>query len=1251
MKKVIFSFFSFREVLGLGLKILFHKNKEIERMLSKKMAFSLMSLITIFALALVVPSAMAQDFDTSMDIADADVDIGFADNAQVALMQAVDVRITFGEVVKRGPTVPPVAGDLVAADITGITYNEDGGATGTVTVTNVRIDPVTPNGKNFLVTVPRQTATVRRVLLYIAEGAVGLADPSADAKGSKKASLSIAYVEADEGAPLVYAIRRVSDPLLPIKPATHPTVQVVIRLSEMPAKFTKDHITASNATHGDPAALTPVREDTLGQADLEERLIADWLAANPAPMARMLYDVVDDDDEVTQEGIHSAIVDDPSMALMDALEAYNELADDALADPISDDVLPSTLADPVDVNTNFLSFPVIRPLRTFTLAANADSDASIEVLLSIAALETELGITPAADAQSVEDRLPVVLAHADLDEAIEALIAAVDIGVDRSSAPVRPVLADYVNADNPATAFTNATELFNRLRVQYMLYSAEMALYMAYTDDVDALEAEDTAMVVVHTEMRNAELLDALSEHYQGTAVIRDNPLPATGTDGKLHSYVVTITPKYENKNDVVVRVKTFNDHVLPNPNRYTPPRIDALYREGIDQLTIKVGEDAPKAGTAGFEVVLPKELFIPKDGYLVVADDADGSAIVNPGGAKDAPPVTRKPAAQKYNLHAIALPNLQGFLINGGVIDVVSPLSLTISEVMWGTDASLVDDNSKSQWIELLNSGAGANTADDDAATAADEATRLIFYGPNETPPALNADGTLPAGVKDRIGGLTPASLVGRGQNGRSGVGEEKADLTALVPTLPLISMRRVMDTTTSKPLDGTLATSWIASGDTATGLGVNFDPSVLGRRVGTPGADHLPSSAERAEAIAKEKTDAAEKVKAADTSVSMPENGQIYISEIMFAGGGTLPQWIEISNGSRSEEVNLSDWTITVYNAAADADVSIGASAKFTISDGTMIAPSEQHDPSGDNTPSTILVVTEAGRNNVDGSGQVLNLLKSNEVDLILAGVVKRKYTLLSDMAFMITLAPPEPEATDPPADETKGAKAIRQAAEKKEAAKLKAATDMVGNLGADGAAAWVLPMSEEGGRSSIIRRHVQVSIGAAAPEMGTMMDSWVLASDTSFAQPAHGPTVTYYGAANDVGTPGFRAGGALPVELSHFRPARDKISGAVVITWSTQSELNNAGFFIKRSQQRDGEFKVINATMIAGAGTTSEKQFYTYSDTTAQPNVVYYYQIEDVSLDGNRQTLTRGIRLKGHVSVAGKLTTLWGDLKTSQ
>ena len=387
--------------------------------------------------------------------------------------------------------------------------------------------------------------------------------------------------------------------------------------------------------------------------------------------------------------------------------------------------------------------------------------------------------------------------------------------------------------------------------------------------------------------------------------------------------------------------------------------------------------------------------------------------------------------------------------------------------------------------------------------------------------------------------------------------------------------------------------------------------------------------TAADAAETVAAEKVKAEVATvaveKAADTSVMIPEDGQIYISEIMFAGGGTLPQWIEISNGSKSEEVNLSGWTLTVENATADADVSVGSKAVFTIPEGTRIDPSGQHD-----SPSTVLVITEQGRNNLTGAmadGQVVNLWTEQQLELFRLDIFKRRYSLLSDMAFKITLAPPAALITTPAAAD---------------------ATDVVGNLGADGAATWALPMAEGHARSSIIRRHVAGSVGPAEPKDGEMLESWVLASDTNFGKPMHLSAHSYYGLPIDVGTPGFRAGGALPVELSHFRPERQKDTGAVVITWSTQSELNNAGFFIKRSRQPNGEFQIINATMIPGAGTTGEKQFYTYTDTTAQPNVVYYYQIEDVSLDGNRQTLTRGIRLKGHVGAAGKETMLWGDLK---
>ena len=689
----------------------------------------------------------------------------------------------------------------------------------------------------------------------------------------------------------------------------------------------------------------------------------------------------------------------------------------------------------------------------------------------------------------------------------------------------------------------------------------------------------------------------------------------------------------------------------------YMPPTTPEDYTEGMDMLTVKVGKEVLKDKASGLEVKIGNETRIPKDGYLVIATNIGDSGVKdNPENDKDEPKATaRTPAQLLYNAVAIGLPNLETFLANGGVIDVVGPEKVVISEIMWGSDASL-NPNNNSQWIELKNkSGKSLLTGDGNY--------KLVFYGPNEAPPAKVATAAvaatatmkaqpagmaLPAGVMDRVGTIDEKgaywSIVGKGQSGRSGVGEDAGELTAIVPTQAIVSMYRLADAD-GMPMDGQMASSWMAS----TPPGINFDTAKVGVRVGSPGAARLVTAAEAAAdaAAAKAKADAAAAAaaKAADTSVSMPAVGQIYISEVMFAGGGTLPQWIEISNGSRTEQVNLSGWTLTVNNAAADADVSVGASIKFTIPEGTKIDPSGQND-----TPSTIVVVTEAGRNNIDGTGQVLNLWTASQTELILAGVTQRRYSLLSDMAFEIVLAPPAATATKLAATATAAEKAAAQAADALTAKAHAAATDTVGNLGADGAAAWALPMSEDG-RSSILRGHVPVSVGPAEPEDGSMMDSWALASDTAFAQVTHIRVASYYGAMNDVGTPGFRAGGALPVELSTFRPARNKETGQVVITWSTQSELNNAGFFIKRSQQKDGEFKVINATLIAGAGTTSEKQFYTYTDTTAQPNVVYYYQIEDVSLDGNRQTLTRGIRLKGHIGAAGKATTTWGDLKTQE
>ena len=122
-------------------------------------------------------------------------------------------------------------------------------------------------------------------------------------------------------------------------------------------------------------------------------------------------------------------------------------------------------------------------------------------------------------------------------------------------------------------------------------------------------------------------------------------------------------------------------------------------------------------------------------------------------------------------------------------------------------------------------------------------------------------------------------------------------------------------------------------------------------------------------------------------------------------------------------------------------------------------------------------------------------------------------------------------------------------------------------------------------------------------------------------------------------------------LPVQLSSFSPKRDPLTGTMVIKWTTESELNNAGFNILRSETKTGEFKVINATMIQGAGTTSEKQHYSYTDRTAKANVSYYYQIEDISFDGEHRRLISATRFRGEIGASNKAAVVWGELKSRQ
>ena len=205
------------------------------------------------------------------------------------------------------------------------------------------------------------------------------------------------------------------------------------------------------------------------------------------------------------------------------------------------------------------------------------------------------------------------------------------------------------------------------------------------------------------------------------------------------------------------------------------------------------------------------------------------------------------------------------------------------------------------------------------------------------------------------------------------------------------------------------------------------------------------------------------------------------------------------------------------------------------------------------------------------------------------------------------------------------------------------------------------WSTALTEDGNRTSLIRlrtangipriavpnREVKGDLTGAVLPMGMKKKrppkyAWVHAVDTAFERV---PKI-WYGESGDIGTPGFVRGIQLPVSLSFFRATLE--NGEVVIRWTTESETDNAGFNILRSHRKDGEYKQINTALIQGAGTIGERNSYKWVDPTAKVGVVYYYQIEDVSLAGERQLLTTS-RLKGYVSAKNKLTTTWSELKS--
>ena len=337
----------------------------------------------------------------------------------------------------------------------------------------------------------------------------------------------------------------------------------------------------------------------------------------------------------------------------------------------------------------------------------------------------------------------------------------------------------------------------------------------------------------------------------------------------------------------------------------------------------------------------------------------------------------------------------------------------------------------------------------------------------------------------------------------------------------------------------------------------------------------------------------------------------GTLSISEIMLDPGPrrNQAQWIELYNSSLTQAVNLKGWELEIQNLKDD--VSTYVNGRLVFND-AMILPNQ-----------TLLLVAKNASSNVSPN-RIYNLYNQHRHQL---KEVHRLTLLLNPEGFYLKLT----DEGDPELDDDD------------------VVADEAGNLSVGDqkpTRMWDLPALDPSVRRPLLRQYgvpFRWNQRDGVPDSaipGRRPEAWRLVA-------AQHVGATYYGNRDDRGSPGYRLGSPLPVELSSFRPSRDTTSGRVVITWTTESELSNAGFNILRSEHKDGAFKVVNTTLIEGAGTSSEKHEYSFTDTMADPNIAYYYRIEDVSFNGIHRSLAT-VRLKGHISGAGKLIKTWAAVK---
>ncbi|MEJ2636795.1 MAG: FlgD immunoglobulin-like domain containing protein, partial [Calditrichia bacterium] len=106
----------------------------------------------------------------------------------------------------------------------------------------------------------------------------------------------------------------------------------------------------------------------------------------------------------------------------------------------------------------------------------------------------------------------------------------------------------------------------------------------------------------------------------------------------------------------------------------------------------------------------------------------------------------------------------------------------------------------------------------------------------------------------------------------------------------------------------------------------------------------------------------------------------------------------------------------------------------------------------------------------------------------------------------------------------------------------------------------------------------------------------------------------------------TPGVLEGNqdsSLPVELTSFTVVSG--DGLVTLRWITESEMDNVGFEVFRSAEKDGEYTLMSSYLsnasLKGQVNSNTRHEYRFTDRLVVNGESYWYKLADVDLNGNR------------------------------